>query len=378
MLLNYCKKTQEHEYSSCLSKSIPYINFQYDDARDTSGFFSDVETGLSNACHQEWPRQCSFAEDPRGKIKHKYNGTRIPYCRNKGTATFQIIRDVGIILLRSGDIPLNPGPVKNPCSVCRKAVAKNHKALLCNICRQKFHTGIKCGKVNMKDYEDLQRKGNYIWECPVCHTWKECKSYLAILPFYGCELLSDMFDQKFGEGLNGQNESDSQNGTSTFENLTDRRTRDKREILICHLNVNSLQNKIEELTLLNLSLKAQVVILTENKIDGTYSNKQFASDSYDIHREDRKKGGGGILMYVVKGLCSKKVKPPKKYTTIEVLAVQTKIDGENVLMVGIYRPPKISAKNYYGQLENELNELLTWASMQCGNINVGGDLNLDR
>ena len=121
-----------------------------------------------------------------------------------------------------------------------------------------------------------------------------------------------------------------------------------------------------------------MLMVTEIKIDRTYSNKRFAWDSNDIHREDQRKGGGGILMYVVKGLCSKRLKPPKKYTTLEVLAVQTKIDGENMLMIGIYRPPKTSGKNYYGQLENELNELLTWASMQCGNIIIGGDLNLDR
>eukprot|EP00794_Sanderia_malayensis_P018501 gene18501-20356_t len=99
---------------------------------------------------------------------------------------------------------------------------------------------------------------------------------------------------------------------------------------------------------------------------------------YLSSEEDRKKGGGGILMYVVKDLCLKKVKPPKKYITIEVLAVQTKIEGENVLIVGMYRPPKISGSNYYEQLENELNELLTWASMQCSNIIIGGDLNLDK
>ena len=54
-----------------------------------------------------------------------------------------------------------------------------------------------------------------------------------------------MFDQKFLEELNRELESDSQNGNSMLENLTERRMKDKREILICHLNVNSLQNKIE-------------------------------------------------------------------------------------------------------------------------------------
>lgn len=43
-------------------------------------------------------------------------------------------------------------------------------------------------------------------------------------------------------------------------------------IFIVHFNVNSLQNKIEEVVMLIDELKAQVVFLTETKIDGSYPN----------------------------------------------------------------------------------------------------------
>ena len=36
-----------------------------------------------------------------------------------------------MFLMLSGDISPNPGPVKNPCTVCFRPVAKNHFAISC-------------------------------------------------------------------------------------------------------------------------------------------------------------------------------------------------------------------------------------------------------
>lgn len=68
------------------------------------------------------------------------------------------------------------------------------------------------------------------------------------------------------------------------------RAKDATNIFIFHLNVNSLQNKIEEVVMLIDEVKAQVVFLMETKIDGLYPNCQFAIERYKIYRFDRKKG----------------------------------------------------------------------------------------
>ena len=65
-------------------------------------------------------------------------------------------------------------------------------------------------------------------------------------------------------------------------NITQTRTKDARETLIMHLNVNSLQNKIEEVGTLIKEFKAQVVFLTETKIDASYPDSQFALEGYNI------------------------------------------------------------------------------------------------
>ena len=52
--------------------------------------------------------------------------------------------------LLSGDVCLNPGPIKHPCSSCLKPVARTHKSLLCDECGLWAH--IKCERISDKQY----------------------------------------------------------------------------------------------------------------------------------------------------------------------------------------------------------------------------------
>ena len=150
------------------------------------------------------------------------------------------------------------------------------------------------------------------------------------------------------EGSDSQNTScDSLTDRYDITHLLERRKKDKREILICHLNVNSFQNKVEELKCIKSQLKAQVLMLTETKIDKSYSNEQFAWTGYDMLRQDREKGGGGILMYVDESLQPKNIKPLRTYGTVEMLVVQIKINRETSLLIGMYRPPKNTGDQYF-------------------------------
>ena len=144
------------------------------------------------------------------------------------------------------------------------------------------------------------------------------------------------------------------------------------------MNVNSLQNKVEEVGSLIKESKAQVVFLTETKIDCTYPDSQFAQNGYSIYRNDRKKGGGGVMAYISDKLPSKRLGLPRKFTTIEPLAIQSKFGRHDALIVGIYRPPKPIGNNYHVTLENELHDLTSWASVQKPLLVITGDLNLDR
>ena len=83
----------------------------------------------------------------------KFFFTRISIYPNS-QASFQLSR-----LLESGDVCPNPGPTTaahNPamCSVCKKTVAKTHRAINCDSCQKWCH--IKCGGVTAQDYRRFQ------------------------------------------------------------------------------------------------------------------------------------------------------------------------------------------------------------------------------
>ena len=131
-----------------------------------------------------------------------------------------------------------------------------------------------------------------------------------------------------------------------------------------HQNVNSLQNKSEEIAMLMSDLKAQVVFLTETKIDKSYPNSQFSVEGYSMYWKDRKKGGGGIRAYITSSLPSKQLKLPKSYSAIEALAIESTFGKHKIAVLGLYRSPKASGTNYHTKLEDELHEVVSWLSLQ--------------
>ena len=91
-----------------------------------------------------------------------------------------------------------------------------------------------------------------------------------------------------------------------------------------HLNINGLQNKYDKLKLLNDTLKAHIIVISETKIDRSHPNSQFNIPGYYMYRKDRKKGRGGLTVYFCLTLSSRKLTLPKTYSTVEAIAVESK------------------------------------------------------
>ena len=145
-----------------------------------------------------------------------------------------------------------------------------------------------------------------------------------------------------------------------------------------HLNINSLQNKLDELKAINEKLKASIIILTETKIDGTYPNSLFCMTNYRLFRNDRTKGGGGVMAYVKAGIAVRHLKLPHTYKTLEAIALDVNLGNSNCVILGIYRPPRSAGVNYSVNLEDELNSIHSWALSQRQSVITLGDLNLDK
>ena len=99
--------------------------------------------------------------------RKRYLNLRVSYYANSDSS-FQQTR-----LFKSGDVSLNPGPISHKCSICRRTVARNHRAISCDSCSLWCH--INCGSVNPRQYKLMQQAGNICWTCPRC--------LLSTLPF---------------------------------------------------------------------------------------------------------------------------------------------------------------------------------------------------
>ena len=79
------------------------------------------------------------------------------------------------------------------------------------------------------------------------------------------------------------NQSMVNTGNSNHDERTERhhpireRKQQPNEALLIHLNINSLQNKFEE-------LKSHIIFITETKIDKSYPNDQFKLLGYHLYR----------------------------------------------------------------------------------------------
>ena len=70
-----------------------------------------------------------------------------------------------------------------------------------------------------------------------------------------------------------------------------------KNVILEHLNVNFLRNKIEAVEELMRS-HIDISLSSETKLDETFPNKQFKISGYKMFTRDRNKHGGGVMFYI--------------------------------------------------------------------------------
>ena len=68
--------------------------------------------------------------------------------------------------------------------------------------------------------------------------------------------------------------------------------------LHCHLNVNSLLSKIDELRDITNYIKPAILGITESKLDSSVMNIKVNINGYSIISNDRNRNVGGVACYI--------------------------------------------------------------------------------
>ena len=77
------------------------------------------------------------------------------------------------------------------------------------------------------------------------------------------------------------------------------RLQNSKNMVIGHLNVNSLRNKFEAVEELDQN-KIDICFLPETKIDETFPNQQFMINGYNLFRRDRNCHGEAFYVILMR------------------------------------------------------------------------------
>ena len=126
-------------------------------------------------------------------------------------------------------------------------------------------------------------------------------------------------------------------------------------VIIGHLNINSIRNKFELLSFL-IDGKVDIFLISETKIDGTFPTSQFLMSGYsNVYRLDRNDKGGGIMLFVkdnlitfpVSGFCFSEKK--------QIFCLELNLRKQIWLIFCCYNPHKHLIKDHLLQIKNAID-----------------------
>ena len=129
-----------------------------------------------------------------------------------------------VLLLISGDVPVNPSPSKFSCGnkKCHTTVAKNYRAVLCESCFYRWH--ITCADITPSEYHLLSNTEDPLL-CKTCLTFQFSDSFFEDQPIL----------------YNGDSPvSSNETLTSVFDEIKTVRKNHINKFMVSHLNINSL------------------------------------------------------------------------------------------------------------------------------------------
>ena len=98
--------------------------------------------------------------------------------------------------------------------------------------------------------------------------------------------------------LQGQNETNTQEYYELVDGMIPELC--STGLKICHINVNSLPHKMDELKILLGNDPFDIVAISETHCDSTITDLDISLDNFCVTRKDRSRHGGGVALHVKK------------------------------------------------------------------------------
>ena len=282
------------------------------------------------------------------------------YATNDSTESEPTLLDTDLPSGQSGKTSSSrKSPVyKCPCGICLKPAKCNQKRIqCCDIdCKAWFH--IKC--INMPDhvYQRSHIEHNIPWLCNRC-----------AVPF----MFNDSFFSDSSQPEHDVQEDQQDSGAQEppiFEEIIHLRRQHPGNLVVSYININSVQNKFEELRLILDRGLIDCLFVAETKLNDSHTTARFQVANYHLYRKDNKHdNGGGLLCYIRSDIPSRE----EKFDThpCENLTVIAQLNDKKCALIGTYRKPSLPES----VINDKLDPLIDRCTGIADHVIVAGDLN---
>ena len=165
--------------------------------------------------------------------------------------------------------------------MCTKAVGK--KVVCSDNCGQWVH------KKMLHTLKNISNDSSYI--CRLCKDKNIDSSDNIWHQFH-------FSDDYFADDITVPSETQSNSDLDTLSSTENWKIFNKRGLHLIHLNINSILSKIDELRVIAKKSRANVIGITESKLDKTVLDEEINIDGYELARSDRNRHRGGVSCYI--------------------------------------------------------------------------------
>lgn len=137
---------------------------------------------------------------------------------------------------------------------------------------------------------------------------------------------------------------------------------------ICHINAQSLINKLDEFRFIFENSGVDLICISETWFNSNIADGTISLEGYNVVRTDRKSRGGGVAIYFKKDLPLRVISRSGEHDQVEHIFVEIKNRKSKILLGTVYRP------NRYINFDSFLSILESY-SIMYSDILIAGDFN---
>ena len=158
-----------------------------------------------------------------------------------------------------------------------------------------------------------------------------------------------------------------------FKEMQNLRVKNSKNVIIGHLNVNSVGSKISEIKELQRVCGLDVLVLSESKLDESFKQELLDIDGYSCIRQDKRSNSGGLLTYISNDIPYSIGDFKICNNEIECMSLELHLAEGKVMLLGMYKNPRtdpVRFKTFFKETFERVSDL-------HDNIVIIGDLNFN-